>query len=452
LLRGSFPLRDGAGHRPRHARPAGVGRLVERGHEVHWYTGHRFADRVEAAGARYVPMKAARDFNDLDISGEFPGRSGLSELRMLKFDLKHVFGDPAPGQVADLREHLERFSADVVVADTAMIGAHMLDELGGPPCAGFGVTALTMSSRDTAPFGLGLLPRASALGRIRNRALNWMVAGVLFRDVADHFDEIRKGLGLPRSGGNVFDAATSRWLYLQATVPSFEYPRADLPPQVHFIGPFLPSPRTAPFTPSDWWHRLDTGQPVVHVTQGTSATDPAHLIRPTLAGLADEDVLVVATTGGRPPEDVGPAPANAIVDRFVPHSQLLPRVTAMVTNGGYGGTQIALAHGIPLVVAGGSEDKPEIANRVAWAGAGINLRTRSPKPARIRAAVRAVLDEPGYRRAAERLRDDMARYDAVATAADLLERLAATGRPVLRDKPAPREDESHTRPDGTLDR
>lgn len=29
-------------------------------------------------------------------------------------------------------------------------------------------------------------------------------------------------------------------LMLQPTVPGFEYPRSDLPPHLHFIGPILP--------------------------------------------------------------------------------------------------------------------------------------------------------------------------------------------------------------------
>jgi len=63
----------------------------------------------------------------------------------------------------------------------------------------------------------------------------------------------------------------------------------------------------------------------------------------------------------------------------------------MVTNGGYGGTQQALAHGIPLVIAGTTEDKPDVAARVAWAGVGINLKTDAPTPEQVRAAVRTLV-------------------------------------------------------------
>ena len=101
----------------------------------------------------------------------------------------------------------------------------------------------------------------------------------------------------------------------------------------------------------------------------------------------------VATSSA--PLDPPDPPANARIAPFIPYQALMPLISAMVTNGGYGGVQMALAAGVPLVVAGGSEEKPEIAARVQWSGAGIDLRTGRPKPARIRAAVRRGLDEPG---------------------------------------------------------
>ena len=101
----------------------------------------------------------------------------------------------------------------------------------------------------------------------------------------------------------------------------------------------------------------------------------------TTRALARDDVLVVATTGGPDPEPLRRGlPANVRLERFVPHDLLLPHVDVMVTNGGYGGVQQALANGVPLVVAGDSEDKPEVAARVQWSGTGINLHTGRPSP------------------------------------------------------------------------
>jgi UDP:flavonoid glycosyltransferase YjiC (YdhE family) len=99
----------------------------------------------------------------------------------------------------------------------------------------------------------------------------------------------------------------------------------------------------------------------------------------------------------------------------------------MVTNGGYGAVNHALSLGVPLVVAGDSEEKPEIAARVAWAGAGINLGTGRPSATQIREAVRAVLTKPQYRQRAQALRGAFARHNALDEIAELVEDLAADG-------------------------
>jgi UDP:flavonoid glycosyltransferase YjiC (YdhE family) len=85
-----------------------------------------------------------------------------------------------------------------------------------------------------------------------------------------------------------------------------------------------------------------------------------------------------------------------------------------------------------LVCAGDSEDKPEVAARVAWSGAGIDLRTGRPTARRVGDAVRTVLTDPAYRAAARRIAADFARHDPPREAADLLERLATSGSPVRR--------------------
>jgi UDP:flavonoid glycosyltransferase YjiC (YdhE family) len=105
----------------------------------------------------------------------------------------------------------------------------------------------------------------------------------------------------------------------------------------------------------------------------------------------------------------------------------------MVTNGGYGGVRQALAHGVPLVVAGTTEDKPEVAARVAYSGVGINLKTAAPAPEQVQAAVRRLLYDTRYRQRALALQAEYARYDAVARGVELVEQLVATRAAVLRD-------------------
>ena len=70
-------------------------------------------------------------------------------------------------------------------------------------------------------------------------------------------------------------------------------------PTLHFVGPLSATGSQAPLP--DWWSDLDGTRPVIHVTQGTVAnTDYGQVIAPTLAALADEDVLVVVSNRRSP--------------------------------------------------------------------------------------------------------------------------------------------------------
>ena len=406
--------------------------LVARGHDVIWTTGASFRTRVERTGVRFAPAVHAQDRSTFNRAQIADGGEKLEGVAALKADLKGVFIDGAVGQLRDVEAISATFQPDLLLIDPGFVGGLFFYERTGTPTAVLNVLPMGLSSRDTAPNGLGLPPSSTLWGRLRNHTLNWALEHVIFRDVQQHWNRTRATLGLAPTGW-MFDTATMLPLYMQASVPGFEFPRSDLAPQVHFVGMMPAEVPPSVETPA-WWNELDGGRPVVHVTQGTVANTKPQLIAPSLAGLAHEDVLVVVSTGGRPVEQVGlhDIPANARIASFLSYPDLLPRTAAMVTNGGYGGTQTALAYGVPVAVAGTTEDKPEVAARVAWSGAGINLRTAAPTPEQVRAAVRNLLDNPSYRQQAQALQAEYARYDATRNAAELLERLAATRQPVLR--------------------
>jgi MGT family glycosyltransferase len=202
-------------------------------------------------------------------------------------------------------------------------------------------------------------------------------------------------------------------LFLQFTAEAFEYPRSDMPSSVKFVGPILPQ-ASADFRHPEWWKELDGSRPIVLVTQGTIAnTDLNELIGPALAGLSTEDVTVIAAKVRPDGALPTPVPSNAIVTTYIPFSELLPRVDVFVTNGGYGAVNQALSHGVPVVVAGESEDKAFVAARIAWTGAGINLATSRPSPEMVRNAVREVLNSVTYRTKARALQSDFAQYNAL---------------------------------------
>ncbi|HEV2528859.1 MAG TPA: nucleotide disphospho-sugar-binding domain-containing protein [Thermomicrobiales bacterium] len=400
VLLGSFPSLG-------HLQPLLViaDHLVAQGHRVSLLTGTRFADRVVAAGHTFVPLTGKADFDDRDLDTTFPERAGTTGIRRIQFEVEHVFAGSIADQYAGLREIMGRDPVDAILIDTLFLGALPLvlrDEPGRPPVIGIGVLPLTQFSRDSAPFGLGLPPIRGPLNVVRNTALNVVSQRMLLRRAHAAAQRIIRETGSPPLPTFILDSTKLYDRYLQLTVPEFDYPRRDLAPNTRYVGPLIPSPRTT--LPADlpgWWGDLNGDRPVIHVTQGTVDNgDFERLIRPTLRALEGEDLLVVATTGGRPVEALGPVPDNARVGQFLPYDLLLPKLTGVVTNGGFGGVHQFLRHGIPLVVAGDTEDKPEVAARVGWSGAGVNLRTGSPDAGAIGAGVRRIRDEPSFATAA----------------------------------------------------
>jgi MGT family glycosyltransferase len=397
--------------------------LVARGHDVRWYSTPRFKKAIEAVGARYVPFREALPLDEENVEGLFPDRpvGGLSQLQ---YDLKNLFVSIMPGMLRDCEEELRREPADVVVADnTSAVGEALHTKL-GLPWAVYGISILTIPSRDTAPFGLALPPSPTPLGRLRNKLLYKLVDRVIFREANEHNEKLRRGVGLPPLGCSIFAFGRRADLYLQGSVPSFEYPRTDMPENMHFIGATVPA-SPADWNPPAWWGEMQ-GRKVVLLTQGTINNDYDQLIRPAIRALSSEDVFVVVTTGSKPASEVGimPLPWNVRVERHIPYAHLMPHVDLLLTNGGYGSIQIALAHGVPVVAIGKTEEKPEIANRVQWSGVGLGLKVRIPSESQIRNAVSHVLNTPTYAARAEALAYELSGLDAASVGADLLEELA----------------------------
>ncbi|WP_369045584.1 glycosyltransferase [Sinomonas sp. P10A9] len=407
-----------------------VAELVRRGHDVAWYTGAAFRTLVEGSGAQWFPLRSGPDWSvtkPYDVVPELRTTRGVAQARTA---FSKLFIDGAPPALADLGEIHAGFRAEVVLGNALSFAARWFSELHGVPHANIGTTVLGIYSRDTAPMGLGLPPWPGPIGRARNAVLTAAHRRIIFGPVSRHLDDVRSSVGLPRQGRDMVDTFATPYLYLQDTAESFEYPRSDLPPQVHFIGPLLTADRTLPKRPQ-WWDEATSGRPVVLVTQGTVTNVDDHLIGATLEALAGKDPLVIVAGADASLPLPDPLPSNVRIEGYVPMAALMPHVTAYVTNGGYGGVQRALAQGVPIVVAAGSEDKPEVAARVAWSGAGIRLPQR-PSAAEMRRALEALDTDPHYRANGRRIADDMASHRPAEEGADLLEQLGRTHSPVIR--------------------
>ena len=118
-------------------------------------------------------------------------------------------------------------------------------------------------------------------------------------------------------------------------------------------------------------------------------------------------------------------PENARVVDFIPFDDLLPYCAAFITNGGYGAVQHGISTGVPMIIAGATEDKPEVAARAEWAGVAINLRTGRPSAGQVQLAVQEIFDNGKYKARSLELEEESKRYVAMDIVEKTIQDVAA---------------------------
>jgi UDP:flavonoid glycosyltransferase YjiC (YdhE family) len=154
---------------------------------------------------------------------------------------------------------------------------------------------------------------------------------------------------------------------------------------------------------------LASEQTVAYFTLGTVKNANTADFTTGLEALAAYDGVVVATTGRRlDPDELGPVPANAFVEEFVPQADLLQRADLLVSHSGSGTMLGGLVHGVPQVALPRGTDQPENAALLVRAGAGLLVAPDDYSIESITAAVAKVTGDPVFRASAERVRDEIA--------------------------------------------
>jgi len=176
----------------------------------------------------------------------------------------------------------------------------------------------------------------------------------------------------------------------------------------------------------DWWDGDD--RRLVYVSYGSvTPTLPQfpELFRATVDSLGELPARVLFTVGVEVDlEPLWPVAPNVHVERWVPQAAVMPYAAAMLGHGGAGSTRMALAAGVPSVIVPGFADQPRNAERVVELGAGIALQD----VAGVGDAVRRVLEEPSFRRVAERVAEHVGRLPPVSQAAAALREWAQAAR------------------------
>jgi MGT family glycosyltransferase len=391
--------------------------LKNLGCDVRWYTSKKYEHKIQKLGIPFYGLKNAVDLgSDNDIDNLFPERKKhKGKINKLCFDMEQIFILRGPEYYKDLKEIRQGFSFDIMIADIAFTGIPFVKDIMKIPVIGVSVFPLPETSRDLPPYGLGMTPANSYLGKLKHAALRYISDKILFAKPIKALHEVMGRYGIEVGGLNIFDFCIQKSnLILQSGTPGFEYKRSDLSSHISFAGPLLPKLKQSG---TEWYdQRVKEYSKVLLLTQGTIERDVTKLLLPTLEAFKDTDHLLIVTTGGSETEKLKQQYPhdNIIIEDFIPFHEVLPYADVYISNGGYGGVMLSIQNQVPMVVAGIHEGKNEINARIGYFNLGIDLKTETPSPEMIKAAVKEVLSTTSFKHNVKVLGKEFAQYDPYA--------------------------------------
>ncbi|MFE7115613.1 glycosyltransferase [Streptomyces sp. NPDC057654] len=374
-------------------------RLSEAGHHVAFATHHTFTDMVRAGGFEVRTLPG--DPQEL-IRARTEGRSEAEKKRV----------------TAEFLSNLGEGVAEAAEQGTDVI----LSSLGQAPLSclvaeGLGLPSMGVYLAPAVPNDAFALPGSDVPAGpgtpLSNRAAGERTLDRAHGLYAEVLPRLARRLRLPEAAvGTAWRRWQGKegWPISHGVSPAVLPRPADWPPEVDMAGYWWPEPPSADVSsltpawqpPEELLSFLAAGPPPVFLGFGSMAPGLGERLGPLI-------VDAVRRAGTRAVVQAGWAGLDVAGDQVltvgdVPHDWLFPRMAAVVHHAGAGTTGAGLRAGAPTVAVPVMADQPFWASRVYELGAG-----PAPVPfgelsaERLGEAIRAAVEEPGYRRRAAEL-------------------------------------------------
>jgi rhamnosyltransferase subunit B len=386
----------------------GLGRALQRhGHRVTVIANSYYATLVQGAELEFVACGDAEDFKaKLNNPGFWdPGRS-------VEFALREVYLPairPLYQAIAERREP----SRTVVAGPMMAMGTRMAhDKLGVAWATIFLQPAFLRSVIQPAEGYSFLLPRWAP--RFYRRL--WYRAADRWFDqlCGPTINAFRAELGLPAVAGGFFEWIRSPMLQLGMFPSWFAPPPPDWPAVLRLTGFPLADNGGVETMPPEARQFLDAGPPPVVFTFGTGMRQARDLFAESVAAcrLCGCRGMLLTRFKEQLPASL---PEGVRHFDFLPFSELLPRVAAVVHHGGIGTLAQTLAAGVPQVIAPFAYDQPDNAARLERLGLAAQVPHAEFRAARVAEALKRLLGSPEV---ASRCKDYAARVRGASALED----------------------------------
>jgi zeaxanthin glucosyltransferase len=320
---------------------------------------------------------------------------------------------------------LRNAGVEALIIDQTSFGGSTVAQLLDLPFISVCCALMLNQDPNVPPFNTSWSYHPSWWARLRNQAGNELMVSIA-KPITKLLAEYRQQWNLPPFTHS--NDAYSQLAQLCQQPAEFEDPRQSLPSCFHFTGPYSnPASRESTTFPFD---KL-TGQPLIYASLGTVQNQLLGTFQTIAEACQDLDAqLVIALGGGSTPESLPALPGSPLVVGFAPQLELLQRATLTITHAGMNTTLESLSNGVPMVAIPIANDQPGVAARIAWTGTGAVVPLKRLNVSKLRSVLKQVLTEDSYKKNALRLQAAIKRAGGVKKAADIVEQVLATGKPI----------------------
>lgn len=377
--------------------------LKSDGHRVIIQTLSAEKKNVIAEGIEYRSI--SEEIEKLDLE-DYKEKSPISQI-------KSTFSQwlsRAPFEIKDLEESCIDYEPDLLIVDVNTWGAAAFAEAQKKPWVMFMPYCLPVPSNDTPAYGPGFAPPQNSIDRVRDKLVR-AVMHKAFKGVINKLDEFRTKMGVSKLDAweNLFSKPD---ILIYLTAEPFEYKRAEWPENLYAVGPGLWAPQSV--VPG-WIDNLP--HPRILVSVSTEMQDDGEIIKAAIKAMENEKGSLIVTTAALDPDQFNTSNDRIKIARYLPHSSIIPKMDVVVTHGGMGMTQRALASGKPLVVVPWGRDQNETARRVEYCGAGVIVKKNKLNPEIIRIAIKEAQDQKS---GAERVAQSFSKAGGTLKAVELI--------------------------------
>jgi MGT family glycosyltransferase len=369
--------------------------LVQRGHSVRVISDPCNEPEVRLAGCEFTPYHRTPNRSDKSAAStiikDYKEQDPIKALKVIM----DYFCASALACAQDVIEEIEVRPVDLIVVHELIFGAYFAAEKMDIPSVMLIPSCYTFPAPGMPPPGM--MPLGGVLGKIRDR-----VVSMIFQSLRDYvtptLDAARQALDLPTLPDyfRYFDQLAR---ILVMTSPAFDF-KAQLGENVRYVGPVLNDPAWTGEWQSPWTE--DDPRPLVLVSFGTTFQNQRSLFQKAIDALDGLPVRGLVTLGPAINTAQVKAPENVVICQSVPHRQVLPFASAVMTHAGHGTVIRALAGGVPLICIPIGRDQPGNAARVVYHKVGLRLNQKA-SVTDIRGAVQKVIHDVSYHENARRL-------------------------------------------------